>query len=175
MYFSSKRRKLVEEIKCLNASIFVRIVLEELRGTNRFNFPSAGCVRNQIEAEKLRDYINNPWSESAVVYEGLYFPRHNWPEVDFILSNLGRGYIFYFICDGCERRCKFLYQPTEEDQPLCRICHYLTYRQPTKRERRMSWMTRKAFLSEEERNLVMEATRNNPTIDLPWRQKKMYN
>lgn len=34
---------------------------------------------------------------------------------------------WYFICPKCERRCKYLYRPTLDDDFACRECHDLTY------------------------------------------------
>jgi hypothetical protein len=62
--------------------------------------------------------------------------------VDFVPSNLGRGYVWYFLCNKCDRRAKFLYYREDfagyASEPLCRICGSLQYTQPGRKERRIS-------------------------------------
>jgi hypothetical protein len=60
--------------------------------------------------------------------------------VEYIPSNLGKnnGIIYYFICNDCGRRVKYLYFQNYLYSPLCRRCCSLPYRQPTRPERRIS-------------------------------------
>lgn len=60
--------------------------------------------------------------------------------VEYIPSNLGRnnGIIYYFICNDCDRRVKYLYFQNYLNAPLCRKCCGLPYRQPTRPERKIS-------------------------------------
>src|SRR5579864_9006585 len=50
-------------------------------------------------------------------------------------SNLGfnMGYIFYFICGGCDRRTKYLYWYEYTRPPLCRECCFVPYANPSKK------------------------------------------
>jgi hypothetical protein len=60
--------------------------------------------------------------------------------LDFIPSNLQKGYLAYFICNQCKRRAKYLYYQTPFDgyssEPLCRVCQGLKYPASRKREAR---------------------------------------
>ncbi len=56
-------------------------------------------------------------------------------ELDYISSNLGRGFIFYFICTWCTRRVKCLYVDESLEAMLCRKCIKLPYRQSSRPER----------------------------------------
>jgi hypothetical protein len=59
----------------------------------------------------------------------------NEQKVDYTPSNLGsgRGYLFYFICNGCRRRVKYLYDYNFCHPPLCRTCCRIGYKAPTRR------------------------------------------
>jgi len=74
---------------------------------------------------------------------GLYF--WNEQKVDYVPSNLGsgKGYIFYFICNGCRQRVRYLYEYSTLNSPLCRICCRLGYETPPNRARELIRLLRK--------------------------------
>lgn len=82
------------------------------------------------EATQVKDFLNKPnntASKSVRDLQGFYY----WDDqkIDFIPSNLGEGYgfIYYFICNGCHRKVKYLYEYSKCNTPLCRICCRLSY------------------------------------------------
>ncbi len=79
-------------------------------------------------------------------------------EVDCVPSNLGggRGSIFYFICNCCNRRMKYLYRYSELESPLCRVCCRLKYEAPTRKARMFSKLLRKTYLSSEDKYLIIQ-------------------
>jgi len=54
-------------------------------------------------------------------------PLENKVVLTYTKSNLGKGYVFWFICNQCQRRVRILYMPEFSDYNLCRICHNLQY------------------------------------------------
>lgn len=78
--------------------------------------------------------------------EGYYWGKQR---VDMVPSNLGRGFIFYFRCNGCQRRAKYLYEFSMLESPLCRVCCRLRYEQPTRKARDLSRLLRKPYFSSE--------------------------
>ncbi len=54
-------------------------------------------------------------------------PMENKIKLTYTKSNLGKGYIFWFICNQCGRRVRILYMPTFSEYALCRTCHILRY------------------------------------------------
>lgn len=60
--------------------------------------------------------------------------------VQSVPSNLGRGrgVIYYFLCNGCDRKAKYLYFQNYLYAPLCRRCCGVPYPQSTRRDRRIS-------------------------------------
>lgn len=75
-------------------------------------------------ARMLKRYINEDFHR----FESLHVvPKHDsMLQVDFIKSNL-KGYVFYFICQFCNRRVLHLYQSHEAEQLGCRTCYHFAY------------------------------------------------
>ena len=84
-------------------------------------------VSTEQELELLIDMLNNPKMRVYGSLMNVQSHHQYWQSFSYVKSNLGRGYIFYFICDGCERRVKHLYMPDGSSQFLCRLCHRLYY------------------------------------------------
>jgi hypothetical protein len=54
-------------------------------------------------------------------------PMENKVALTYTKSNLGKGYIFWFICNQCQNKVRILYMPEYSDYTLCRNCHNLQY------------------------------------------------
>ncbi len=111
------------------------------------------------QAEELKILLNEPENttyKSVRGLDGFYY----WDKqlVDFVPSNLGdgRGYLFYFICNCCGGRVKYLYQYSYCDSPLCRTCCHLSYKTPSRRERNLSRLFRKPLISSESRYAIAQ-------------------
>ena len=89
---------------------------------------------------------------------------HDWheQELKFTASNLGRGYVAYFVCNRCLKSVKFLYYNQDGDnyfeQPLCRMCCGLKYAQPRRKQRRLSRLLNKDYLSTEHKYRLIKDT-----------------
>lgn len=93
--------------------------------------PKLNSLKQAIE---IKDLLNDPANTSYKSLRSLDgTPYWHIQLVDFISSNLGegRGYLFYFICNGCKDRVKYLYEYSMCETPLCRQCCRLRYRKPT--------------------------------------------
>jgi len=84
--------------------------------------------------------------------------RPFWHEqrVDVVPSNLRRGFVFYFRCNGCGYRVKYLYEYSTMKTPLCRICCRLKYPQPSRNARRLSKLIRQPYLSSEAKRQIIK-------------------
>jgi len=92
----------------------------------------SGCrIRTLDEATWVLNTINTPQSRYSSL-RNIQSDGECWQTWDFVPSNLGKGYLFYFICDGCRERVKHLYNPDGQFRYLCRTCHGVSY--PTKRQ-----------------------------------------
>jgi len=90
-------------------------------------------VRTQNEAQLVKEFLDEPQNtkyKSARGLDGFYY----WSQqkVDFVASNLGLGFLFYFVCNGCGKRVKYLYRYSECESPLCRLCCRLKYKSPAR-------------------------------------------
>ena len=55
------------------------------------------------------------------------YSEPNSVKMTYTRSNLGRGFIFWFICNLCGRRVRYLYFPPNSQILACRRCHKLAY------------------------------------------------
>ena len=117
-----------------------------------FRMNHLGEVKNLVEA------INNPVNttfKSARDFRGGGCYWHN-QKVDFVPSNLGKGFIFYFRCNGCGYRAKYLYEYSTLESPLCRVCCRLQYPAPTRKTRELSRLIHKLYLSDYAKHLLIK-------------------
>ncbi len=56
------------------------------------------------------------------------FSDINSVKVTYTKSNLEKGFIFWFICNICNRRVRYLFIPPNSEVLACRKCHRLSYR-----------------------------------------------
>jgi hypothetical protein len=100
--------------------------------------PLDGCrVRTLKEAQWVLGQLNTPQARFGSL-RSVQSDGKCWQQFDFVQSNLRNGYIFYFVCDRCGRRAKYLYQPDGLFYYACRDCHKLSYPAPQRRNKRAS-------------------------------------
>jgi len=119
----------------------------------------------------IGDYISEFKREKRQKWGRTYDTRHegeilnikeelskssNKQRVDYVSSNLNRGYIFYFICSGCGRRVKYLYEYDPLDSPLCRVCCKLGYKPYTEKSQKLSKIFRKPILSPDDKYMIIK-------------------
>jgi len=82
------------------------------------------------QAERIKGLLNIPKNTLYKSFSDLQtgIPYWNKQLVDYKASNLGKGYIFYFLCGNCNQKAKYLYEYTTVEAPLCRKCCRVTYR-----------------------------------------------
>jgi hypothetical protein len=147
--YTHKKKEILERIDRLSITDYVRKGIMEIeRKGYRFN------LSNPLEAERLKQLLNDPQNtsfKSMRDMQGFYF----WHEqkVDYVRSNLGydKGPIFYFICNSCNQRVKYLYEYNSCCSPICRKCCRLGYKYPTRKLRDISRIIRKPYLSAEDK------------------------
>ena len=88
-------------------------------------------VTDKDEAKIILREINEPGGTDYLALQEIQAYHDVWQQMDYVESNI-RGYLFYFICSGCEARVRYLYQPNYGYHWRCRECHGLRY----KREQR---------------------------------------
>ena len=151
---SKPQRLFINSIPRIDISEYVREFIVQTR-------KKEGRLLNAnhlVDAMRMKDRLNCP---ESTVYKSVRDIRTGffyWNEqgVDYVPSNLGngRGYLFYFICNGCGHRAKHLYEYSGIHSPLCRKCCHLHYRGPTRKERDLSRWGKKPYLSSEAKYMM---------------------
>ena len=134
--YTHKNKWLINEISRINITDYVRIFLVEL--SKRENKPLKN-ISEKFEAERIKGLLNiakNSPFKSFRDIQGI--PMWDDQPVDYISSNLGKGYLFYFLCLHCGHRVKYLYEYSLASEPLCRMCCMITYRR-RRRNRYGEW------------------------------------
>jgi hypothetical protein len=124
-------------------------------------------LRHPAEVAYMKEFLDDPKYTTFKSMRDFTTGFYHWDKqkVDYVSSNLGssRGFIFYFRCNGCYRRVKYLYEYSTLYSPLCHYCCGLKYRIPSRKERGLSRILRKPYLSSEDRYML--AKRAGITLD----------
>lgn len=112
------------------------------------------------EAMHLQELLHIPANTASKSVQDIQTGEYFWgvQKVAFVSSNLGRGkgFVWYFICNGCGRQVKFLYEPSLLRSPVCRVCCRIGYRQPNRGTRTLSRLLRQAHLSQEAKLIIIK-------------------
>lgn len=122
-----KRRKVGDVVR-IDATAFIAEVLREMRQVRLVDGGRFRTIKTYDQAQELLEIINNPRSQlhTLLQVKGSDYPLR-WQRMDCVRSNLGSGYLFYFICTECGRRAKHLYMPESHYSFQCRQCYGLRY------------------------------------------------
>jgi len=102
------------------------------------------------EVRYMKELLNNPEYTRFKSTRDIitHLPIWDRQRVDYIPSNLGKGFIFYFVCNGCGQRVKYLYEYSTIKPPLCRVCCGLGYEAPPKKGRELIRLLQKGHYPE---------------------------
>lgn len=151
----NSRQKYNDELERINITDYVRqFILHIAKKEGR-----SLSASHLGGAMHMKDLLNRPEYTS---YKSVRDPKDGffyWDEqkVDYMLSNLGRGrgYLFYFICNGCGHRVKYLYEYNLCFSPLCRVCCRLRYHTPKRKMQDISRIIRRPYLSSENKHFLV--------------------
>ncbi len=155
MYGQQKKKPAITILDRKDITDYVRAFVFYMRNTQGRVFDT----RHRGNVEYMVETMNNPANTAFKSVRDVFGDgRPFWHEqkVDFLPSNLRRGFIFYFRCNGCYRRVKYLYQYSMLEAPLCRICCRLPYPQPSRQARRLSKLIRQPYLSSEAKYQIIK-------------------
>ena len=155
MYGETDRRRTITDASRFDISNYLQTFLQKLSADEK----RLVKINSQGEAERIKLLLNMPQNNQFI--SSMYMDGHAYcseQEVDYVQSNLGskNGYIFYFVCGNCERRVKYLYSIYNEEEPYCRTCLRLHYKQPGRKQRALSGMFNKNYLSTEYKYMAMK-------------------
>lgn len=153
--YTHKNKEILDITDRKNINDYVRRGIFELEKKG-YSLNLADPLDAKRMKELLNDSKNTTFKSVRSITDGLYY----WHEqnVDFIRSNLGRdrGQIFYFLCNGCNRRVKYLYEYNFCYSPLCRKCCRIGYKYPSGKSKKLSKLLRKPYLSSEDKQAIIK-------------------
>jgi len=120
------KRPVVEESQKISAAICVRNYLFE-RPISIISHKLD--LNNEQDVKDLISEIEGGTTFNLKQQNGVNteFTEPNKVKLTYTKSNLDKGYVFWFICNICGRRVKYLYFPPNSTVLACRNCHRLTY------------------------------------------------
>ncbi len=96
-------------------------------------------VKSLYQAQELKRKLDNPSNTEFKSVKDIKYGEPFWKtqRVDFVPSNLpdNEGYIFYFLCNICKRKVKYLYRYSLTKEPWCRECLHLNYQSKSRKRR----------------------------------------
>lgn len=146
------KKSKVHEAKKFDITVIVRIFVEELIKKKMKYDTKIDTEHEVIRIKEFFNIVGHNFDTPFLIYNR----NSELPEIDFIPSNLGKGYVFYFLCNGCDKKVRHLYLPYEYSSILCRECHHLRYKQPDRKTRRLSRLIHKPYLSQDDKERVIE-------------------
>lgn len=127
--YKYNKRPLIENSQSISAGVFVRNYYLDLKknasvnNMDSFNFKDEQFVKDLIGQIEQNSTLNLKQETNGRVE----FTEPNKVKLTYTKSNLGKGFIFWFICGVCGRKVRYLYIPPNSEVAACRICHRLVY------------------------------------------------
>ncbi len=127
-YFN--KRPVVENSQVNNVSVFVRhsylLIKEKLKEKGEYlDLNKEEDVQMFIDLVQQSVTVNLRQENSG----NVSCTEHMNPmKLAYTRSNLGKGFIFWFICNLCGKKVRYLYFPPNSEVMACRSCHRLAYK-----------------------------------------------
>ena len=127
MRYDHKNKETLGRFHRIDITNYVATFLSELAEREK---KSSIRLKTHGDADRIKGLLNIPKNSIFKSLRNFHTDLPYWIEqrVDYVPSNLSRGYIYYFLCNGCGRRVKYLHEYHSTLSPLCRLCCHLTYR-----------------------------------------------
>lgn len=132
--FSQSKNPVVENAQQTKVSVYVRNCLlsfaEEFKGRygEAIDLQNEECLKKFLAMVQERARINLK-QEINGKYE---YSEPNTVKLTYTPSNLGHGFIIWFVCNSCGRKVRTLYIPPNNPISACRTCHHLRYQKQNK-------------------------------------------
>ncbi|MFH1792148.1 MAG: hypothetical protein ABH819_00705 [Patescibacteria group bacterium] len=120
------KRPIVEESQKINASVCVRNFLLDTKKPivrKEFNLNNEEDIKVLIRNIETSTSFNLKQDKDGEVE----YSEPNNVKLTYTKSNLRKGFVFWFICNLCGRRVRYLYFPPNSQVLACRSCHRLSY------------------------------------------------
>ncbi|MFC1727569.1 hypothetical protein ACFL0Y_03530 [Patescibacteria group bacterium] len=135
--YSFDKRPVVENSQRVSVSVMVRNSFLEFKKAaseekkKKFDLKNEDFVKDLIEMIESGSTLNLKQESNGEVE----FTKPNKIKLAYTKSNLGKGFVFWFICQVCGRKVRYLYFPPNSQTCACRICHRLAYKQQNENKR----------------------------------------
>jgi len=97
-------------------------------------------IRTKEEADWVLNQLNTAQTRYCSI-RNIQSDRQNWQRWSAIQSNLGKGFLFYFVCNSCQQSVRHLYKPDGQFIFLCRDCHGVRYSKSSNKRLSQNGMT----------------------------------
>lgn len=123
-----EKRPVVEESQKISAGVCIRNYLFDANSPKpiikkEYNLSNEEDVKTLLNDIETGTNINLKQDN----YGKVDYSKPNNIKLTYTKSNLGKGFVFWFICNVCGKRVKYLYFPPNSTVLACRNCHRLTY------------------------------------------------
>lgn len=141
------KRPVVENSQRTNVSVFIRHnylqVKDQLKEKGvEFDFNNEKHVKLLIEVLEQGIKLNLKQENNG----NVSCTEHMNPiKLTYTRSNLGKGFIFWFICNLCGRKVRYLYFPPNSEVMACRNCHKLAYQKQNENDSRFLRQLRRNY------------------------------
>lgn len=135
-YFDKK--PVIENSQRTDISVFIRHsylqITDQMKelGKEQLNLNDEQDVRLFIEIIEKNVQLNL----KQEINGETNFTGMNSVKLTYTKSNLKKGFIFWFICNLCGRKVRYLYIPPNSEVLACRNCHRLAYRKQNEKRYR---------------------------------------
>jgi hypothetical protein len=132
MQYKTKKNWEIYEVK--DITDYIKMILRDTKYGSLYY-----KISDISQAEEVKVYLNNPQNTSRKSIRDMRTGLPDWyeQEVEYKRSNLGRGFLWYFICNHCGHRAKLLYLYNYTKSPLCRECLGIDYKRRSRKRDRL--------------------------------------
>jgi len=123
------KRPLIENSQSINASVFVRNYYLDLKKNGFTDSKDSINLKDENFVKELIGKIeqNSTFNLKQENNGRMEFTEPNKVKLTYTKSNLGKGFVFWFICGVCGRKVRYLYISPSSEVSACRRCHRLVY------------------------------------------------
>lgn len=128
------KKPLVEFTNRINISSTIRKLELDLSDAFRNSHNKEIDLNSESDVKLFTDLIKSTTTINQTI--GDKTTKSNSVEIAYTPSNLGRGFIFWFVCNRCKSKVRDIYCPSNSEDFLCRKCHRLAYTKQNKKSDR---------------------------------------
>jgi len=130
MLFIYNKKPLVEECHAIRVSNLIRSLYLQVKDYYKNIYRKDIDLKDEESVKKFIDLIKDTYKVNLTqtINNETKQTKPNSINLTYTKSNLGKGFILWFICNGCGKKVRFLYFTPYSEELLCRTCHRLAYR-----------------------------------------------